>query len=65
MDLTTHIESLSWPEAARFVAEVLAASSDPEIPFKVWLSDDLIVDADGSVSYVTPIRLVEDGRRGR
>ncbi len=65
MDLTTHIESLSWREAARFVAEMLAASIDPEIPFKVWLSDDLIVNADGSVSYVTPVRLVEDGRCGR
>ncbi|WP_410573386.1 hypothetical protein [Amycolatopsis sp. cmx-4-61] len=65
MDLTAHIESLAWPEAARFVAEVLAASGDPDVPFTVLLPDELRVNADGSVSYVTPMQLIDEGRRTR
>lgn len=64
VDLTADIESMSWPQAVRLVADVLAASSDPRIPFRVRLSDELRVHTNGSVSYLTPLRLVVEEEAG-
>jgi hypothetical protein len=42
------------------VSDLLTASSDPEIPFRVQLSDELKVNPTGPISYVTPVRLFVD-----
>jgi len=39
------------------VVDALIAAADPQIPFEVELSDTLLVDPTGPVSYFTPIVL--------
>lgn len=65
IDLTVDIGSLSWPQAVRLVTDLLAASGDAEVPFRVRLSDELRVNATGPVSYLTPVRLVVEEGAGR
>lgn len=47
----------NWSGAAWAVVDALIAAADPEIPFEVELSDSLLVDSNGPVSYFTPITL--------
>jgi hypothetical protein len=65
IDLTAEIENSSWRDAIRMIADLLAASGDPELGFTVRLSDELRVHLTGTVSYVSPIRLTDErgGRR--
>lgn len=57
-DLTSAIRAAGWPGAARIVVETLLADMDSSIPFAVALSQALLVDPPGPVSYVTPMSLV-------
>ncbi|MGW4116573.1 hypothetical protein ACWEFJ_37345 [Actinosynnema sp. NPDC004786] len=60
VDLTAEIEIGPWRDAIRMVADLLAASGDPDLGFTVQLSDALQVHVTGPVSYVTPIRLIDE-----
>jgi hypothetical protein len=57
IDLTAEVQAAGWPAAARLVADLLAASADPDIPVVVTLSAALLVDGEAAVSYNTPLRL--------
>ncbi|MER7455056.1 hypothetical protein ABTW96_32740 [Nocardia beijingensis] len=39
------------------LVELLGAHADPESPFEIAMSDELLVDADAPVSYLTPVSL--------
>jgi hypothetical protein len=47
----------SWPGTVRVVVDALIAAGDPQIPVEVELSDILLVDPTGPVSYFTPLVL--------
>lgn len=48
----------NWPGAVRAIADALIAAADPLIPVEVELSDTLLVDPVGPVSYFTPITIL-------
>lgn len=50
----------SWQTAASTLVEVLAAHADPDLPFQITMSDELLVDEEGAVTYLTPITLHRD-----
>lgn len=56
-DLTSALRAAGWPAAAVMVADAVAASRDPELQFDVSMRDELIVDANGPVTHVTPVIL--------
>lgn len=56
-DLTSRLRAAGWPGAANMLVELLGAHADPESPFEIAMSDELLVDADAPVSYLTPVSL--------
>jgi hypothetical protein len=56
-DLTDALRGSGWPGAGRTLAELLALDGLPEQPYEVELGDALHVDADGAVTYASPVRL--------
>jgi hypothetical protein len=56
-DLTDSLRGSGWPAAAQSLAELLALDGLPEEPYKVELGDALYVDAEGAVTYASPVRL--------
>lgn len=60
-DVTTTIRMAGWPGAAKIVADLLAAHTDPEMPYRVELSDALLVDPEATVTHVTPVTIHRTG----
>lgn len=56
-DLTDVLRGSGWPGAARTLTELLALDGLPEQPYRVELGDTLYVDAEGGVTYASPVRL--------
>jgi hypothetical protein len=57
VDLTSAIRAAGWPSAASIVADAVGASRDPLLPYSMTIRDELIVDADGPVTLVSPLEL--------
>jgi hypothetical protein len=57
-DLTVELQKMGWPEAGRRIADLLAAHADPASPYAVQLSDELLVDPGGPVTYLTPVTVI-------
>jgi hypothetical protein len=57
VDLTSRIRASGWPGAAVLVAWMLSAAADPELPYQLTLSDAVLVEAEASVTHVTPASL--------
>jgi len=60
-DLTDTLRGAGWPAAAQTLAELLGLDGLPEQPYRVELGDALYVDADGLVTYASPVRLERRG----
>ena len=60
--LTDSLRGAGWPAAAQMLSELLALDGLPEQPYRVELGDALLVDADGAVTYVSPVTLARTGR---
>jgi hypothetical protein len=56
-ELTDSLRGSGWPAAAQTLAELLVLDGLPEQPYRVELGDALYVDADGAVTYASPVRL--------
>jgi hypothetical protein len=56
-DLTDVLRGSGWPGAARTLTELLVLDGLPEQPYSVELGDSLYVDAEGGVTYASPVRL--------
>ncbi|MDQ3631351.1 MAG: hypothetical protein M3417_08830 [Actinomycetota bacterium] len=56
-ELTDSLRGSGWPGAAQTLAELLVLDGLPEQPYRVELGDALYVDADGAVTYASPVRL--------
>ena len=56
-DLTDRFRAAGWPAAAVMLVDVLHADADPDIPCSVTMSDALLVEPDGPVTYMTPVSL--------
>lgn len=54
-DVTTAIRMAGWPGAGKLVADLLAAHTDPALPYRLVLSDAVLVDPHASVTHVTPV----------
>lgn len=57
-DVSSSLRALGWPGAARRVADLLAAHADPNSPYTVHLSDELLVEPGGPVTYLTPLAVI-------
>ena len=47
----------SWSGLVATLANLLAVDADPLLPYEIELDDQLLVDRDARVSYLTPILL--------
>jgi hypothetical protein len=56
-DLTDRLRAAGWPAAAGMLVDVLHAAADPATPFTAEMSDALLVEPGGPVTYVTPVSL--------
>ncbi|WP_327643737.1 hypothetical protein [Micromonospora zamorensis] len=54
-DLTNRMLAAGWPGAAHLLVSVLSAHSDLTLPYRVEISDELVVDAEAAVSYLSPV----------
>ena len=57
-EVASLLRSSGWPRAPIWVADLLAASADPASPFTVHLSNELLVDPDGEVTYLSPLTVL-------
>lgn len=55
--LTDSLRGFGWPGAAQTLAELLALDGMPEQPYQVEFGDALYVDADGALTYASPVTL--------
>ncbi|GAA0314572.1 hypothetical protein [Kineococcus aurantiacus] len=56
-ELVEAMRTAGWPGAARILVEVLAAAADPALPVTASMSDELLVDPEAPVTYLTPVTL--------
>lgn len=56
-DLTDKLRSAGWPAAAGMLVDVLHAAADPATPYTAEMSDALLVEPGGLVTYMTPVSL--------
>lgn len=59
-ELTATIRGLSWPAAARLLADLLALDSDSDQPYAAKIGDALFVDPEGTITYSSPVTLTAD-----
>ena len=57
-DVDVELRRLGGPGAGRRIADLLAAHADAGSPYAVHLSDELLVDPGGPVTYLTPVRVM-------
>ncbi len=56
-ELTDILRGSGWPAAGQTLAELLTLDAVPEQPYQVVLGDALYVDAEGAVTYSSPVSL--------
>ena len=56
-ELVGAMRAAGWPGAARILVEALAAAADPLLPVTASMTDELLVEPDGPVTYLTPVVL--------
>ncbi|WP_273652901.1 hypothetical protein [Cellulomonas fimi] len=55
VDLTSRLQGAGWPAAGQMVVDLIALDAHPDQPYTITMSDALLVDADGSVTYLSPV----------
>lgn len=56
-ELTGTLRGLSWPAAARLLADIIALDIDPDQPYEAAISEGVLVDPEGLVTYSSPLSL--------
>jgi hypothetical protein len=56
-DLTDRLRAAGWPAAAGMLVDVLHAAADPATPYTAEMSEALLVEPGGPVTYMTPVSL--------
>ncbi len=56
-ELVDAMRKAGWPGAASVLVEALAAATDPSLPVSASMTDELLVEPDGPVTYLTPVVL--------
>lgn len=56
-ELVGAMRAAGWPGAAFVLVEALAAAADPTLPVSATMTDELLVEPDGPVTYLTPVTL--------
>lgn len=56
-DLTSRLRAAGWPAAATMLVELIGAHADPDLPFEIEMSDELLVEPEAPVTYLTPVSL--------
>lgn len=54
-DVTAALRALPWQAAVKHLVELLRAAADPNIPFVLDISREVIVDTAGPVTYASPV----------
>lgn len=62
-DVTDALRAAGWPGAVNVLAELLTLAAADQ-PYRVALTDALIIDRDGPVTYVSPVHLHADRTAG-
>jgi hypothetical protein len=57
VDLTSELRAAGWPGAAVMLATLVAICSEPGQGFELNMADELLVDPDGPVTYLSPVTL--------
>lgn len=60
-ELVDAMRGAGWPGAAAVLVMALAAAADPTVPVTATMTDELLVDPDGPVTYLTPVTLRRTG----
>jgi hypothetical protein len=56
-ELVDAMRKAGWPGAASVLVEALGAAADPSLPVAASMTDELLVEPDGPVTYLTPVVL--------
>jgi hypothetical protein len=56
-ELVDAMRKAGWPGAASVLVEALGAAADPSLAVAASMSDELLVEPDGPVTYLTPVVL--------
>ena len=56
-ELVAAMRKAGWPGAASLLVEALGAAADTSLPVSVSMTDELLVEPDGPVTYLTPVVL--------
>lgn len=56
-ELVDAMRKAGWPGAASVLVDALAAAADPSLPVSASMTDELLVEPDGPVTYLTPVVL--------
>lgn len=56
-ELVDAMRKAGWPGAASVLVEALSAAADPALPVSASMTDELLVEPDGPVTYLTPVVL--------
>ncbi|MBY8820415.1 hypothetical protein CP977_00895 [Streptomyces cinereoruber] len=54
-DLTEELRALPWRTAVRHVVDLLRVAADPDLPFMLHISRQVMVDPSGPVTYASPM----------
>lgn len=55
VDMTSRLRAHGWPGAATTLVELLEIDADPDLPFRLSMSDELLVEPDAPVTHLTPV----------
>ena len=56
-ELVNAMRTSGWPGAAVLLVQVLTAAADPSLPVAASMTDELLVEPFGPVTYLTPVTL--------
>lgn len=56
-ELVNAMRAAGWPGAASLLVQVLAAGADPSLPVAASMTDELLVEPHGPLTYLTPVTL--------
>lgn len=54
-EVTEELRRSRWPRAARMLADLIMLDADPHAPFRVQISDQLLIDREAWVTYLHPV----------
>ncbi len=57
MDLSSRMRAAGWPGAANILVGAMAIDADPDLPVRMRMNSELLVDPDAGVTHLSPVLL--------